>query len=262
MTAPIEPWSPYGGGDPIVSAGKRTLVSAFGDVVRCQAGFEPHELAEIFSAPADEGENDVCRHLVREDAIVLTMQFVSGRLSSSARPLGGGELTAIPAAHWEIDDPLPRFATGVFNATEWADADAPATHRIFVDAKEFEEWLAGLKSPGSLSDRELEEVLNPRLRAARAIAARRVKPMIEPKGEGATAAVPPSLTEVLRAEDELLTRPQVEALVKLKRSSIYTKIKKDGFPDKILLGGRAVWRKSAVIAWVEEKAAKGQRPKG
>lgn len=261
MTAPIEPWSPYGGGDPIVSAGRRTLVSAFGDLVRCQAGFEPHELAEVFSAPADEGENDVCRHLVREDAIFLTMQFVSGRLSSSARPLGGGELTAIPAAHWEIDDPLPRFATGVFNATEWADVDAPATHRIFVDAREFEEWLAGLKPLGPLSDRELEEVINPRLRAARAIAARRVKPMIDPNGEEAAAVVPPSLSQALRAGDEYLTRPQVEALVKLKRSSIYTKIKEDGFPDNILLGGRAVWRKSAVIAWVEEKAAKGRGPK-
>lgn len=100
---------------------------------------------------------------------------------------------AIPAAHWEIDDPLPRFATGVFNATEWADADAdaPATHRIFVDAKEFDEWLAGLKPLGPLSDRELEGALNPRLRAARAIAARHVKPTIEPKGEGAAVVVPP-----------------------------------------------------------------------
>lgn len=258
MTAPIEPWSPYGGGDPIVSAGRRTLVSAFGDLVRCQAGFEPHELADIFSPPADEGENDICRHLAGEDAIFLAKQFVIGRIASFARPLGGGEAISIPSAHWEIDDPLPRFATGVFNATEWADADAPATHRIFVDAKEFEEWLAGLKPLGPLTDRELEEALDPRLRAVRAIAARRVKPMIEPKGQDAAAVVPPSLSQALRADDELLTLPQVEALVKLKRSSIYTKIKEDGFPDNITLGGRVVWRKSAVMAWVEEKAAQGR----
>jgi predicted DNA-binding transcriptional regulator AlpA len=258
MTVPIEPWSPYGGGDPIVSASRRTLVSAFGDLVRCRAGFAPHELAEIFSAPSDEGENDACRHLVREDAIFLTMQLVSGRLSSFARPLGGGEAMAIPAAHWEIDDPLPRFATGVFSATEWSDADAPATHRIFVDAKEFEEWLARLKPLGPLSDRELEEALDPRLRAARAIAARRVKRTIEPKGEEAGAVGPPSLSQALRAEDELLTLPQVEEFVKLKRSAIYTKIKKDGFPKNIMLGGRAVWRKSEVMAWVDEKAAQGR----
>lgn len=258
MTAPIEPWSPYGGGDPIVSAGRRTLVSVFGDLVRCQAGFEPYELAGIFAAPPDEGENDICRQLVGEDAIFLAKQFVIGRLASFARPLGGGEAIFIPAAHWEIDDPLPRFATGVFNAADWANANAPATHRIFVDAKEFEEWLAGLKPLGPLSVRELEEVLDPRLRAVRAIAARRVTPTIAPKREDADGVGPPSLSQALRAEDELLTLPQVEALVKLKRSSIYTKIKDDGFPDNITLGGRVVWRKSAVMAWVEEKAAQGR----
>lgn len=47
MTEPIEPWSPYGGDDPIVSAGRRTLVSAFSGLIRCQAGFEPHELADV-----------------------------------------------------------------------------------------------------------------------------------------------------------------------------------------------------------------------
>ena len=55
-----------------------------------------------------------------------------------------------------------------------------------------------------------------------------------------------------------MTRPEVEALVKLKRSAIYAKIKDDGFPENIMLGGRAVWRKSAVMAWVEEKAAQGR----
>ncbi|MBY0344455.1 MAG: AlpA family phage regulatory protein [Sphingomonadales bacterium] len=56
----------------------------------------------------------------------------------------------------------------------------------------------------------------------------------------------------------MLTLPQVEEFVKLKRSAIYTKIKKDGFPKNIMLGGRAVWRKSEVMAWVDEKAAQGR----
>jgi len=41
--------------------------------------------------------------------------------------------------------------------------------------------------------------------------------------------------------------------------TIYAKIKDDGFPDNIMLGGRAVWRKSEVMAWVEEKAAQSRR---
>ncbi|KPF63302.1 hypothetical protein IP79_10145 [Porphyrobacter sp. AAP60] len=63
------------------------------------------------------------------------------------------------------------------------------------------------------------------------------------------------MSQSLSDGDELLRLPEVEALIKFKRSTIYAKIKSDGFPDNILLGNRAVWRKSEVLAWVEEKAA-------
>lgn len=80
--------------------------------------------------------------------------------------------------------------------------------------------------------------------------------------EIAISACGVSLSQALRADDELLTLRQVEALVKLKRSSIYTKMKEDGFPDNIRLGGRVVWRKGDVMAWVEEKAAQGKGSRG
>ncbi|MEE4209255.1 MAG: hypothetical protein V2I43_08320, partial [Parvularcula sp.] len=144
------PWAAYAVQEPIVSAGRCSLIEAFGDLVRCQAGFQPHEPPEIFEAPTDEGENDACRRLVQLDAAFHTKQFVLGKIATFARPIGGGETVAIPPEHWEIDDPLPRFATGTYNAADWANPQAPESDRIFVDTARFEEWLAGLKPPGPL----------------------------------------------------------------------------------------------------------------
>ncbi|WP_354326512.1 helix-turn-helix transcriptional regulator [Porphyrobacter sp. MBR-155] len=235
------------------------MAKAFGDLVRVEQGFNPHELPEIFAAPEDEGENDACRHLVTMDAAFLTAQFLRERVATFARPLGGGEVVPIMASMWEIDDPLPRMATGAFNLHDWANHEAPLTHRILVDSADFDDWLAGLDPPGRLSDRDLEAALDPQLRAARAVAARRVKDALEPKGRSIENDAGVSLSQSLSISDELLTRPEVEALVKLGRSSIYAKIRDDGFPDNIMLGGKAVWRKSEVMAWVEEKAAQGRR---
>jgi predicted DNA-binding transcriptional regulator AlpA len=259
MDQEFVPWSAYVVNEPMASAGRRSLISAFGDLVRCQAGFQPYELPEIFTAPKDEGENDACRHLVELDVALLTMQFVRGKVGTFARPIGGGEAVPIPSAHWEIDDPLPRFATGTFNAADWANTRAPASHRIFVDTSNFEEWLAQLKPLGPLSNRELEEALNPQLRAARAVAARRVNEARGPEKSQVGPDASLSLSQSLTAGDELLTLHEVEAIVKFKRSSIYNKIKDDGFPESIPLGGKAVWRRSAVMAWVEEKLAQGRR---
>lgn len=254
----ITPWSPYLEQALTTSAGRRTLVEAFGDLVRVQQGFVPHELPEIFAAPEDKDENDACRYLVTMDAAFLTEQFVRERIATFARPLGGGEVFRIMPSLWEIDYPLPRMATGAFNLEHWAIPEAPLTHRIFVDSAVFDEWLAGLDSPARLSIRELEAALDPQLRAARAVAARRVKTALEPQGQSSEADAGQTLSRSLSVGDELLTRPEVEALVKLGRSSIYAKIKDDGFPENIMLGGRAVWRKSSVMAWVEEKAAQGR----
>lgn len=254
----ITPWSPYLEQALTTSAGRIALVKAFGDLVRVQQGFNPHELPEIFAAPEDEGENDACRHLVTMDAAFLTAQFLRQRVATFARPLGGGEVVPIMASTWEIDDPLPRLATGAFNLEHWADPEAPLTHRIFVDSADFDEWLAGLNSLDRLSNRDLEAALDPQLRAARAVAARRVKTALEPQRQSFEGDARVSLSQSLSDGDELLTRPEVEALVKLGRSAIYTKIKTDGFPQNILLGGRAVWRKSEVMAWVEEKAVQGR----
>lgn len=254
MTTDISPWSPYEGRTSIVSRDRKTLTSAFADVVKCRAGFPPHELPEIFAAPEDEGENDAARDLVRLDAEHLARMFAVGGLETFARPLNGGEVVAMAPELWELDDPLPRFATGGLNLERWADAEAPPTHRIFVDSKQFERWLAALKPLGPLASRQVEEIVDPQLRAVRAIAARNVanQPLAETGEEhsDSVSADPPGVGPVL------LSVGEVSKLIGRSRSTIYQDEKNGTFPERIKLGSSARWKKSEVLAWVEEHAAK------
>lgn len=259
MSPELTPWSAYLEENPIASAGRRSLISAFSDLVRCQAGFQPHELPEIFGAPKDEGENDACRRLVALDAALLTTQFVRGKIATFARPIGGGEAVAILPAHWEIDDPLPRFATGTYNAADWAKSEAHASHRIFVDGASFEEWLAALKPLGILTNRELEEALDPQVRAARAVAARRVRETSAVGSVGQNKLIPPSVSPPDGLGPELLTLAEVCDLIRKGRSSIYAMVAEGQFPEPIKLGSNSRWSKQEVLAWIEEQAARRGR---
>ncbi|MDC8753827.1 AlpA family transcriptional regulator [Erythrobacter sp. sf7] len=238
------------------------MITAFGDLVRCQAGFEPHELPEIFAAPVDGDENDACRRLVALDAALLTTQFVLGKIATFARPLGGGETVEIPPAHWEIDDPLPRLATGTYNAADWANAEAPASHRIFVDAAEFDAWLAKLQPPGPLTDSQIEEVLDPRLRAARSTAARkpkRVRRTDSPDRHGLGPDATTSDTPVNTAQPTLLTIKEVLRLTRLGRSTAYRLLSAGSFPNPIKIGRSSRWLKSDVDEWIAKQATSRDR---
>ena len=255
MTTMIFPWSPYEGRTSIVSGGKRTLTSTFADLVVSRKGFQSYELPEIFAAPEDDGENDAARDLVRLEAEHLSRMFVIGRLASFARPLGGGEVTAIAPEYWELDDPLPRFATGALNLEHWADKTAEPTHRIFVDGQQFDRWLASLKPLGPLSNRQIEEIVDPQLRAARSIARRSVDREIgiadrEVDGHAHVASTPPGVGP------EFLTVEEVSTLINRSRSSIYDYEKKGQFPERVKIGASSRWLKTEVHTWIAEQAAK------
>ncbi len=255
MTTTIFPWSPYEGRTSMVSGGKRTLTSAFADLVVFRQGFQSHELPEIFAAPEDDGENDAARDLVRLEAELLSRVLANGRLASFARPLGGGEVTAIAPELWELDDTLPRFATGALNMDHWANERAEPTHRIFVDGQQFDSWLASLKPLGPLSNRQIEEIVDPQLRAARSVARRSVDREIgivdgEVEGHAHVASTPPGVGP------ELLTVEEVSTLINRSRSSIYDYERKGQFPERVKIGASSRWLKTEVHAWIAEQAAK------
>ena len=54
----------------------------------------------------------------------------------------------------------------------------------------------------------------------------------------------------------ILRRPQVEALIGLSRSVIYTMVSEGRFPRPVRLGKRAVgWRSGDVAAWLAARGA-------
>ena len=239
----------------MVSNGRKTLTAAFADLVVIRSGFLSYELPQIFAAPYDQGENDAARDMVRLDAEHLAQMFANRRLDTFSRPLGGGEIIGIDAGVWELDDPLRRFATGAFNLERWTDCEAPPTHRIFVDEVQFDEWLAALKPPGPLTARQVDEIVDPQLRAARAVAARRVKsePAVNPGDNGVPQEAlsdPPGVGPLLLSVEE------VSEMIGRSVSSIYSDEKKGLFPSPLKLGASSRWRKDEVLAWIEEQAAK------
>ena len=253
MPQPIATWSPYEGRNAIFSSGRKALTAAFGNLVHLRAGFPAYELPEIFAAPEDEGENDAARDLVRLDAEMMARAFASGRLACFVRPLGGGEVEPINADVWEIDDPLPRFATGALNLEQWSDPDAPLTHRLFVDTEQFDSWLAGLKPLGPLSSRQVEEIVDPQLRARRSLAVRKIQADSLSSDEQvkalATPLNPPGVGPVL------LTIQEVSKLTTRSKSTIYQAEKDGTFPQRLKLGSSSRWKKDEVMAWIEELAA-------
>lgn len=248
MNQPIEPWSPYSLADSLPSRDRLTLTSAFGDLVELATEVYSYELYDIFNTPPDNGEDDVSRHLIELQAQVLSREFVHGRIETFARPLQGGDVEPLGMDKWEIDDPLPRFATGAFNAERWADPCALLTHRIFVDKAQFDRWPVARKAPGPLTDEEIEAVLDPQVRGARAIASR---------GEDLDQErLPASLTPAFRQPEfssRLLTLREVEDLTTRKKSTIYELEKQGHFPRRLKLGASSRWYRHEVEAWLREQ---------
>jgi predicted DNA-binding transcriptional regulator AlpA len=257
MADSIISWSPYEGRTSIISQGRKALTAAFADLVQCRTGFPSYELPEIFAADEDEAENDAVRDLVRLNAEYATRMFLAGRIDTFARPIAGGESEAVPADYWELDDPLPRFATGAFNLIRWFDALAEPTHRIFVDNQQFDEWLASLQPLGPLTNRQIEEIVDPQLRAGRAVAKRKMadRALADAGDEYHVEVlpIPPGVGPVFLSVEE------VSALIGRSRSSIYQDEKNGTFPKLVKLGSSTRWLKTEVLAWIEEQAAKRDR---
>lgn len=252
MDSGFSPWSPYDGRTSLTSKERVTLTAAFSDLIRFSAGFQPYELPEIFAAPEDDGENDAARDLVGLDANLLARKFVSGDITTYARPLNGGEVTAISPDHWEIDDPLPRFSTGAFNADDWANSDAPPTHRIFVDSQQFDQWFATLQAPGYLSTRQFEAIVDPQVRAKRSVASMQVAAAATTtpaEQQQRDPAEPPGVGPVLLKIDDVCE------MVSQSRSTIYARMSEGRFPEVIKSGGSARWSKTEIFAWINEQAA-------
>lgn len=255
----ITPWSPYLARVSMPSAGRITLTAAFADFIDVCCDFEHHELQDIFDFPADESEDDACREIVRSNAEFMTEQFVRGKIATFARPLDGGLITRLDASIWEIDDPLTRFATGAFNLENWSIPNAEFTHRLFVDSFSFNQWLMLQEPSGLVSSREIEAALDPRVRAARSLAARdhmRTHDQTSFEERPALAASVYCFEE----KSDTIALAEVMRRTSLKRSTIYFYMGKGKFPQNFpLTDNRVGWSAGEIDKWIAERTANRKR---
>jgi prophage regulatory protein len=62
----------------------------------------------------------------------------------------------------------------------------------------------------------------------------------------------------MQPTESLLRLPEVEAVVGLKKSKLYTLIQEGRFPQPVKLGTRSVrWKASAVYAWINSLPTAG-----
>lgn len=243
----IEPWSPYDSRQSLTSANRVSLVKAFADVIKLRLDIEPHEFSTIFAAPSDEAENDALKMLVELQTRYFVDNFLSKVMTSFARPIGGGEPISMAGNMWELDDYLPRFATGALNLKRWANADAEPTHHIFVDKQQFELLLLSLPADDELSDYQLQCLDDP----SHAIRQRQ-------QTERPSSVNSPAVNAVVRptiasgSQDRLLDMKTITGLCGIKKSKIYDMIKKGQFPKQVSFGGRSRWSEQEINEWIEQ----------
>lgn len=226
--ATISPWSPYRVETFPQSAGRVALTEALSNYMLIEHGLGPAQIADAFVEPGDVRTRD----LVGKAARLIAEQLLAGRFTTSARSLGGGEPLRLAPHVWELDDVLPRFATGTMDPRRPFDADAAPTHRIFIDEADlaalYEAVCADL--PGRPSRPPRSGPANP---------TNEEQPDAPPVND--------------LAPGRLLRMPEVEGMVGIKRSTIYERIKVGRFPAPVKSGSRiSVWRENDLRAWLAD----------
>lgn len=255
MIETIRPWSIYEGRLSAGSAGRIPLEMAFAMLVSDRVGVEAYELLDIFSAPSDDGDNDIMRELVRLEAELMSDEILNGNLSTYARPIGGGDITALKPEVWEIDEPLDRFAVAALNIEHWMDAQAEPTHRIFVGEEQFKKWAGNLMRPEAFGLDDVDQILDPfghDRKLSAEIATMGQHGDRDPSPNRTISSDPPGVGP------KFLKLPVVKEMVSLSRSSIYIKITEKTFPEQTKIGGGSFWLESEIVQWIEENANKRQ----
>lgn len=235
-------WAPYRDFRPIRSAGRALLSEAFSEYIALTAGMSPLEIANAFGESGDLDDRDV----IKREIHFLTGIFVEGRIRTYARLTGGGDPVELPAAAWEIDDAVPRFATASFNFERAHDPSAFPTHWIFVDKADWDAAMNGLRNShlAPLEEWESDEQglkENPPIIVVNS----RNPEDIPVQNAGPATAHQPWRSEILRIEGV------IEA-TGLKRSTIYAKVAAGTFPRQIPIHGSTTgWRRGDVQDWLD-----------
>lgn len=227
-------WTCYGHAERPLSSGRITLAEALEALCLDRWFLEPVDIVAAFSGDDASGTARL-NFKVRTTIVELGRLFMNGVVPTFVRPFGGGLPQRLPAAHWEIDEFVPRFATSAMDPQRWADAAAEPTHWILVNSAIFEAWLWEHSSDAFL---RRPDVPPPPTSISEAKA-------------GVSAEEGPSLIDdriwapVFLRLDEVLTRTG------MRRTALYDRVQSGSFPrQRRKVGERTVfWLESEVIEW-------------
>jgi prophage regulatory protein len=220
-------WSTYDMARRPTSAGRILLAEVLEEVMFETCGLREGGIAEAFAAD-DEIAGDE-RASIRSFAMFIGQLIQDGELSTWVRPFGGGELQTFPASKWEIDDFERRFASSAVDPARWADPNASPTHWIFVSRESLDAWWETWNN-------DHPEDQGPAL----------LPIAVETLSSGTVADRPGNLS--------FLRVSEVETRTGMSRSTIYEKIRSEGFPEPVRLSARmSRWLDGEVDAWLRTK---------
>ena len=234
------PWTPYLNDPMLRSAGRTSLVSAFSLYMAARSGISPQEMAKSYGVGGDEND----RQMVEREIAFLSKIFVEGQIRTFARQFGGGEPVELPPSAWELDDTVPRFASGALSLESPHDPASQPTHWIFVEDAQWDAAMEGLRHAHSGADEDWEgpethPAFSPSIEVVRT----------EPRLDAPTPAVAPA-AEPWR--NEILNLAGVLSATGLKRSTVYAKIADGSFPAQIPIHGTRVgWRRGEIQDWLD-----------
>lgn len=232
---PYPPWQIYLHEDPPTS-GSGELLSMILFVQVCLSdGWGPEQIAAAFARNDDDAM--ATRVSIRNAIKLFAGPLQNGRFQTYARPIGGGKSVSIPADHWELDDPLPRYAASAYAYSDPFNLDAKPTHWIFVDPQ-VEEQIRQLHMP--IAD-------GPGIK-------RRSKPsVLDDQTSSEETYQPGNSMQGRVAAKSFLRRDQVENLVGLKKTEIYDRMADGRFPKNHPMGaGRARgWKLAEIEDWLD-----------
>lgn len=205
------------------------IASAFAQIVAVECDEDPLDVDRLQEVLA-------CASCAQQESRWLHRLLQSGRLRAVSRPIGGGPVSGVPLGHWQADEVANRFVLGTYNRSQPFDPAAEPDHWIFLNAEDLELiWI-------ERRDQRLASMGDGKQRRATASSGGH--------NRAASERASPSADWSRSNGSLMLGLRELEDMIGLKKSTIYKMIDEGSFPKQLKVGGRSLWKRHDIEAWI------------